>query len=153
MSVLKSKRSESKAEFVNTANKIYAGTVGFVSRMSSRYSRLLATDTMRLASEVLDNAEQADSIFPSDTVRSDARERHLIEARASLMALDVHLAHCYNIMTQNPSGCFEKGSGGCVDAASAKRRLDNMAQNLGELIDRENGYLTSILKSDQKRKK
>lgn len=152
MSVLKAKRSESKMEFVNSANKIYIQTVGFVSRMSARYARLLADQTVQLASEVLDHAEKANSIFPSDDVRRELRERHLLEARASLMALDVHLHHCYEILMTNPSGCFTGESGKGMDAGRAKHRLENMAQELGELIDLENGLLTSILKSDQKRK-
>ena len=66
MSVLKAHRSESKAEYINTANKIYVQTIGFLSRLSSRYSRLLATPVSMLASEVLDHAEKANSIYPSD---------------------------------------------------------------------------------------
>ena len=65
MSVLKSKRSESKAEFVNTANEIYTRTIAFLTRLSARYARLLATDVARLASEVVDHAEKANSIYPS----------------------------------------------------------------------------------------
>ena len=42
MSVLKAHRSESKAEFVNTANQIYIQTINFLSRISARYSRLIA---------------------------------------------------------------------------------------------------------------
>lgn len=68
MSVLKAHRSESKAEFVNTANKIYVQTISFLSRLSSRYSRLMATQVANLATEVLDHAEKANStISPSKT--------------------------------------------------------------------------------------
>ena len=56
MSVLKAHRSESKAEFVNTANKIYVETINFLSRLSARFSRLMANDVSHLASEVLVNA-------------------------------------------------------------------------------------------------
>lgn len=151
MSVLKAHRSESKAEFVNTANKIYIQTINFLSRLSSRYSRLMATQVANLASEVLDNVEKANSIYPSDTTRKELRKSHLLEARASLMALDVHLSHCYELMMTNPSGCFTTTSGKAVASTDAKRKLDNMAQELGELIDRENGLLTNVLKSDKSR--
>ena len=50
MSVLKAHRSESKAEFVNTANKIYVETINFLSRLSARFSRLMANDVSHLAS-------------------------------------------------------------------------------------------------------
>ena len=45
MSVLKDKRTTSKAEYVNTANQIYVETVAFLTRVSARYSRLIAEGT------------------------------------------------------------------------------------------------------------
>lgn len=151
MSVLKARRSESKAEFVNAANKIYILTIHFLSRLSARYSRLMATQVANLASEVLDHVEKANSIYPSDDMRKGLRKTHLLEARASLMALDVHLSHCYELMMTNPVGCFTTSSGKAVNASNAKRKLDHMAQELGELIDCENGLLTKVLKSDKVR--
>lgn len=151
MSVLKAHRSESKAEFVNAANKIYIQTINFLSRLSTRYSRLMATQVANLATEVLDHVEKANSIYPSDETRKELRKTHLLEARASLMALDVHLAHCYELMMTNPAGCFTTGSGKSVSSSDAKRKLDHMAQELGELIDRENTLLTNVLKSDKSR--
>lgn len=147
MSVLKSKRTVSKAEFVNTANQIYVETLNFLTRMSARYSRLLAEPVAKLAGEVVDYAEKANSIFPSDPQRSELRRAHLIEARASLMALDVRLSHCYTVMSQNPEGCFTTASGKQVKAGAAAEKLDKMAQSLGELIDRENELLKGTLKA------
>ena len=66
MSVLKAKRTVSKAEFVNTANQIYVETLNFLTRMSARYARLLAEPVAKLAGEVVDHCEKANSIFPSD---------------------------------------------------------------------------------------
>lgn len=40
MSVLKAHRTESKAEFINVADKIYVETVNFLPRLSARYSRI-----------------------------------------------------------------------------------------------------------------
>ena len=102
MSVLKQKRTTSKAEFINTANQIYVETLNFLTRLSARYSRLIAEPTAKLAGEILDHAEKANSIFPSDIQRVELRKAHLIEARASLMALDVRMTHCYWICSQNP---------------------------------------------------
>jgi len=151
MSVLKAHRSESKAEFVNTANKIYVETINFLSRLSARFSRLMANDVSHLASEVLVNAEKANSIFPSDHTRKELRKQHLLESRSALMALDVELSHCYDIMMLNPEGCFTTSNGNPVKPARAKEILENMAQSLGELIDSENGLLTNTLKSDKDR--
>lgn len=152
MSVLKIRRTESKAEYISTANDIFKETLQFLTRLSARYSRLLAPDVIKLASEVLDNAEKANSIYPSDNVRKELRESHLLEARASLMALDVHLAHCYEVMMLNPQGCFTTTSGKDVPPSEAVKKLETMAQSLGEKIDKENGLLTGVLKSDKQRK-
>ena len=57
MSVLKSKRKESTIEFVFNAYKIYILTIEFISRLSARYSRLMASDITHLAFEVLRNCE------------------------------------------------------------------------------------------------
>ena len=69
MSVLKSKRTESKAEYVNIANAIYIETINFLTRISARYSRLIAEPVAKLAGEVIDHAEKANSIYPSDDQR------------------------------------------------------------------------------------
>ncbi len=38
-----------------------------------------------------------------------------------------------------------------MSSSDAKKKLERMAQDLGELIDTENGLLTSVLKSDKGR--
>jgi len=106
---------------------------------------LIAEPVAKLAGEVIDHAEKANSIYPSDDQRRQLRKAHLLEARASLMALDVRLTHCYLIMTQNPQGCFTTPSGKSVDAKKATERLDKMAQKLGELIDKENDLLQGMI--------
>lgn len=125
MSVLKAKRTVSKAEFVNTANQIYVETLNFLTRMSARYSRLLAEDEQR----------------------KDLRKAHLLEARASLKALDVRLTHCYLVMMQNPEGCFTTSSGRQVGSKEAVEKLDRMAASLGEMIDHEDELIKGNIKS------
>lgn len=153
MSVLKAKRTTSSAEFVNTANEIYIEVLSFLTRLSARYSRLLAEPTAVLAGEVMDHAEKANSIYPSDIQRIELRKAHLLEARASLMALDVRLTHCYRVMSQNPQGCFTKPNGKAVPPAEATEKLDRMAQELGEKIDQENELLKGQLKAMSKKQK
>lgn len=152
MSVLKSKRTTSKAEFVNTAHQIFVETLGFLTRLSARYSRLLAEPTAKLAGEVIDHAEKANSIFPSDLQRVELRKAHLLEARASLMALDVRLTHCYTLMSQDPQGCFTDGKGKSLPPSEAMEKLDRMAQSLGEKIDQENELLKGQIKGLAKKK-
>lgn len=153
MSVLKSKRTVSKAEFVNTANNIYVETINFLTRLSARYSRLVAEPTAALAGEVLDHAEKANSIYPSDLQRGTLRKAHLLEAQASLSALDVRLTHVYLILNQNPQGAFTTATGKTVDVGKAKEKLDRMAQHLGELIDQEKSLLTGAVSDTEKRLK
>ena len=150
MSVLKSKRSTSKAEYVNLANEIYTETVAFLTRLSARYARLLAEPVAALAGEVIDQTEKANSIFPKG--EPNLRKGHLLEARAALMALDVRLGHCYTILALNPQGCFTKPDGKSVPPAEATKKLDDMSQSLGEKIDRENELIRAVLESDRKRK-
>ena len=153
MSVLKQRRTVSKAEFVNTANQIYIETLNFLTRLSARYARLVAEPTAKLAGEVKDLCEKANSIFPSDAQRVNLRTAHLLEARASLMALDSRLTDCYLIMNQNPEGCFTTAKGKAVPASEATEKLDKMAQSLGDLINRENELLKGQIESTKRRLK
>ena len=146
MSVLKQKRAVSKAEFINVARQIYIETLNFLTRLSARYSRLVAEPVANLAGEVRDHSEKANSIYPSDVQRIELRKAHLLEARASLMALDVRLTLCYDVMNQNPEGAFTNSKGATVDSRKAVEKLDKMAQSLGDLIDRENELLKGAVK-------
>ena len=125
---------------------------GFLTRLSARYSRLIAEGTAQLAGEVMDHTEKANKIYPSDEQRKAQRKAHLLEALASLSALDVRLTHAYLVMYQNPQGCFTAPSGKTGPPKEAMDKLDRMAQSLGELIDREDTLLRNILESDRKRK-
>ena len=151
MSVLKSRRLPSKADYVNTANQIYVETMQFLTRLSSRYARLMAGEPAKLAAELIEHTEKANKIFPSDEQRKDIRRAHLLEAQATLSALDVSLLHCYLMMIQNPQGCFTTASGKTVSPREAEERLDRISQNIGELIDQEETLLRGILNSDKKR--
>lgn len=151
MSVLKSRRLPSKADYVNTANQIYVETMQFLTRLSSRYARLMAGEPEKLAAELIEHTEKANKIFPSDDQRKDIRRAHLLEAQATLSALDVSLLHCYLMMIQNPQGCFTTASGKTVSPSEAEERLDRISQNIGELIDQEETLLRGILNSDKKR--
>lgn len=152
MSVLKDKRTVSKAEYVNVANQIYVQTVDFLSRLSPRYSRLIAADTAHLAGQVMDHAEAGNKIYPSDQVRKDLRKSHHLEALGHLSALDIRLTHCYEILSCNPQGAFTDGKGNKVSAEEAVERLENMSQDLGDLINQEEDLLKGVMESDKKRK-
>ena len=78
MSVLKAKRTVSKAEFVNTANQIYVETLNFLTRMSARYARLLAEPVAKLAGEVVDHCEKANSIFAKGSYTDAQAQRNIL---------------------------------------------------------------------------
>ena len=73
MSVLKARRSESKAQYINTAFDIQVNVLNFLTRLSSRYSRLLAQNVANLAFEIIDNAEKANSVGYNDDIRAGLR--------------------------------------------------------------------------------
>lgn len=151
MSVLTSKRTVSKAQYVNKANEIYVETIRFLTRLSSRYSRLIAEPVAKLAGDLLDECEKANSIYPKGEQKKQLRFVHLTEAKACLRALDVRLAHCYEIMTKNPQGCFSTSEGSTHDSTTAMERLDRMADRLGCLLDDEENLLKAIMSSDANR--
>ena len=156
MSQLAQKRNVSKAEFVNLANQIYVETLAFLTRLSARYSRLVAEPTAKLAGRLKDHAEGANTIFPAGVqleLRVKLRTEHLLQARASLMALDSRLTDCYLVMMQNPEGCFTTSKGKQVGPKEAVEKLDAMAQSLGEKIDRENELLKGQIESMDKKLK
>lgn len=153
MSVLKSKRHESKAEYVNVACQIYEETMAFLARLSNRYQRLMATDTMRLASMVLDNSEMANAIRVADEVSFNARYTHLLEARAAVNALDVHMTHIWRLMMTNPQGCFTNTKGQTKSPSEAIGILDKMAESLGEKIDEFKKLLGGVMQADKKKLK
>ncbi len=149
MSVLKSKRGKSKAEFVNVAVKIHVETLNFLSRLSARYARILTGETAALASAVVSNAIAANTMQPTDEIRYNTRKTYLLRARGALAALDLHLSRVYEVLMLNPQGAFSTSSGNGVSGDKAVDRLDHMAQSLGEKIDEEEKLLAGVLKSDR----
>ena len=153
MSVLKNKRRESSVTYVNNAYNIYIQTLEFVSRLSSRYSRIMATDVTGVAWDALRFTESANSIFPSDVNSIRLREEYLLKARASIQSLDVALSICYDLLMKNPSGAFTRSNGKDVDAVEAVKKLDSLAQSLGVMIDTESSMITKVIQSDKERLK
>ena len=151
MSVIKSRRHESKAEYVNVADDIYVETLNFLTRLSNRYQRLLAHDAMKLSSEVLDHAEKANNMRIVDDITFKARERHLIECRSSVMALDVHMTHIWRVLMLNPEGAFTDTKGRMKSPSEAIEKLDKFADSLGNKIDILKNMVGKVLESDRKK--
>ena len=153
MSVLKSKRGESKAQYVDTARRIKVEVRNFLSRLSARYARLDAVYIMALAREVADCTEKANSTTPVDEMRYNYRKENLLRARGALAALDANMLDVYETLMMNPAGAFSKRNGNDVKAVDAERRLSNMADRLGTMIDDETRLLNAVMKSDKEQLK
>ena len=68
----------------------------------------------------------------------------MLRAKAALGALDVQMAHVYDLLMLNPQGAFDN-----KDKSGAIQKLDKMAESLGCLIDDEGKLLAGVLKSDK----
>lgn len=155
MSVLLHRRGLSKAEYVNTAGDIYDETLNFLSRLSARYSRMMAQQVAELAGKIMDEAAEADSMFPSNRQQVELRRKHLLEARGATEALDRKLFRVYCTLRKNPKGAFARGND--QDQKNKKpfttddalRILENMADSLGLKIHNEQNMLDHVMETDQ----
>ena len=121
LSVLKCKRTDSKAEYVNIANQIYMETIVFFNAIVQPVRQTAGGAGGKTGRGSYGQLREGKQNFPSDEQRKSLRKGHLLEAQASLSALDVRLTHCYIIMWQNPEGCFTTASGRVLKAEEAKR--------------------------------
>lgn len=152
MSVLKANRGISSMEFVKVADTINHEVLLFLTRLSARYDRLLSAKTIALADDLADFAMMANDVGQaSDQVKYDLRENYLLQAKAANAALDRRLRRVYEILMLNPQGCFTRSNGKTVTSKRAIELLDKMAEDLGNLIDREDALLDGVLASDLKR--
>lgn len=153
MSQLKSKRrTQSKAAYVNVAYDIHTAATELAVRLSPRYGRVYTTEIAALSHKLSDECEITQKIYPSNPQRVKEREFHLCEARGALSALDSKLTEIYVILLNNPQGAFTTGNGKKVPAGDAERILENLAENVGTLIDIEDAALSGVLDSDRKLK-
>lgn len=136
MSVYKSKRGESSAQFVETARKLEVHTLAQCLKIPKRYTFFLSTEIMRLASEVYNNAKSANSIFPSNQHEAQMRRDKLTEANNALQCLIGKLGLLGDVLRKNPSQF--KG-------------LDNALETWGNLIAEEAKLISGVKKSDKQR--
>ena len=151
ISVLKSRRNESKAEYVRVAHEIVDETVRFVSRLSARYARIMSERVTNLAYEVSDHTSKANVVLPVDEERFKHRKENLITAKGALSALDTALTDVYCILMKNPEGAFSTRHGNPFSSSEAVERLEKMAEKLGGLIDDEERLIEAVMKNDKER--
>ena len=152
MSVLKDKRTTSKAEYVNVANQIYVKTVDFLSRVSPRYSPADCGGHRtpgRAGHGSRGGSKQDLSVGP--TAQGSA-EKPPPGGHGPPFGPGCAPVPLLSNLYCNPQGAFTDGKGHKVPAAEAMRRLDNMSQDLGDLINQETDLLKGVMESDKKRK-
>lgn len=153
MSVLKSKRTKSSIQYLKTADDIFSYTANFCSRLSPRYTRIFTDATIKMASTLVTECGMANAIYPNSDMAIEKRKAHLIEAKAALSALDIMCGHIYSTLLLNPQGAFRTSSDKAVDSETAIKRLDDLSQMLGEMIDAESKLVSGVIRNDGERKK
>lgn len=149
MSVLKNKRKENHVEYIGVAYTIFVNTSEFITKLSARYSRIISGNATDVAFSLIRNVESANATYPCDEISAKLREEYLLKARADLRSLDVLLSFVYEILMKNPAGAFKSSTNKDVDSKTATKKLDNMAQELGELIDKECAMLNALIKKER----
>ena len=102
MAVLKSKRSESKMEFVEVARKLEAKVLSLCIRSPKRLTFFLTSEVMRLASAVHNEVRSANNTYPRNRHEAQLRRDHLTEGNNALMNLIPKLALLYDCLLENP---------------------------------------------------
>lgn len=87
MSILKSKRCESKMQFVDTARELEIYTLRYAVKFPKRYTFFITTEIVRLAQSVYNEVKSANSIFPTNAHEAELRRDCLIRANNSLQCL------------------------------------------------------------------
>lgn len=136
MSVYKSKRGESAAQFVETARQLEAHTLTQCLKVPKRYTFFLTTEIMRLASEVHNHVKAANSIFPGNQHEAQMRRDRLIEANNSLQCLVGKLGLLADVLKKNPQNF---------------KNLDGALEVWGNLISEEAKLIAGVKRSDKDR--
>lgn len=153
MSVLKSKRTKSSIQYLKTADDIFSYTANFCSRLSPRYTRIFTDATIKMASILVTECGMANAIYPNSDMAFEKRKEHFVEAKAALSSLDIMCGHIYSTLMLNPQGAFRTSSDKLLDGETAIKRLDDLCQTLGEMIDTEDKLLSGIIRNDRERQK
>lgn len=151
MSVLKRKRSQSKMEYVANGYSIEKHSIDFVKRLSVKNARIYQDAIVRLAVLQADMAYIANEIYPTNTAEYQVRRILLGVSMAVLHALDKRMADVYEMLMLNPQEAFSRQNGKPIPNAEAIRILEQLAENLGTMIDTQDALLKGVRDSDKAR--
>lgn len=131
ISVIKSKRTSSSVQFVDTAIKLQIHTIKQCVKFPKKYTFYISQDIANIANSICDHAKEANSINPTNLHEVQMRRDHLLNAYSKTQAL---------ISKINNAQEFFPISGGVMTEWM-------------ELIETELKTLRGIMKADRQRYK
>lgn len=149
MSVLKSKRSESDVDFLDTARRLEEYTLEQCLKLPKRLTFFLSTEVMKWGSAVYNEVKAANSIYATNQHEAQLRRDHFTEANNALQILDGKVGLLYRVLMENPENFGSRPE----DQSRGKKRLENAARTWAELINKEAELISKIKKADRKRYK
>lgn len=133
MAVLKSKRSESSAQFLDTALKLEEYTILQCMKLPKRATFFVGERVAKLASDIADNTKSANTIFPNSIATFEQRENYFLKAKCATQCLISKVA----LLKRMYSSVFKE---------NVWIEWDKMLIDMTRL-------LTSVIKNDRERKK
>lgn len=136
MSVIKSERSTSSAQFIETARDLLIFTIGIAERSPNRHSTYICKPMVDIATKVLQEIIEGNSIFPANAEEAQLRLNHFIEAKATLEALIVQIGVAIEVFNR---------SGYKIKEGEITRWM--------YLVDKERKLLKGLIRADRDRYK
>ena len=151
MSVKVADRKESSVQYITTAIEIEVKVINLLIKMSRKYRQFFEAKLGELSIELVSCCEKANNIYVNSEERFLERDKLLTRAKQSLMALDVQLGVCQNVLRENLAYTFEDSHGESFTSTKAKAKLDKMSEQLGLLVSEEKKLLEGAIKKNKER--
>lgn len=136
MSVLRSKRTESKVEYIDNAEKLLRHTRTQCMKMPKRWAFFGATHLCELAQKVYDNVRAANSVYIKTANDFKLRRQWLTVANASVQALIGELGIFADMLLENPE---------------TTKWAPNALDEWGTLLEKEAKLIAAVKSSDSDR--
>lgn len=138
-------------EYVTNGYAVEKYSIDFTKRLSTKNARVYQNPVTRLAMLQSDLAYIANEIYPTNRAEYQVRRALLSMSMAILHALDKRMADVYENLMVNPSDAFNRQNGKPIPQAEAVRILDKLADDLGNMIDKQDALLKGVRDSDKER--
>jgi len=138
-------------EYVTNGYAVEKYSIDFTKRLSTKNARIYQKPVTRLAMLQSDLAYMANEIYPTNRAEYQVRRALLGMSMAILHALDKRMSDGYENRRVNPSDAFNRQNGKPIPKAEAIRILDRLADELGDMIDKQDSLLKGVRDSDKER--